>query len=41
VSVCSLDKLASIDIPAARNIRIFGLQADTAPVLAVQVRVLV
>jgi len=41
VSVCSLDKLASIDIPAARNIRIFGLQADTATVLAVKVRVLV
>ncbi|MFB8792834.1 MAG: hypothetical protein U7126_01045 [Microcoleus sp.] len=40
MSLCSLDKLASIGIPAARNIRIFDLQADNAPVLAVQVRVL-
>jgi len=45
VSVCSLDKLASIDIPAGRNSGIFGLLADsvteTAAVLWVKVRVLV
>jgi len=41
VSLCSLDKLASIDIPASRNILIFDLQAENAPVWAVKVRVLV
>lgn len=41
VSVCSLDKLARIDIPAARNMRILCLQAYNLPVLAVKVRVLV
>ena len=43
MSVCSLDKLASIDIPAGKNSGIFGLLAEsvteTAPVLWVKVRV--
>ena len=41
MSVCSLDKLASIDIPAGKNSGIFGLLAEsvteTAPVLWVKV----
>ena len=43
MSVCSLDKLASIDIPAGKNSGIFGLLAEsvteTARVLWVKVRV--
>lgn len=45
MSVCSLDKLASIDIPVGRNSGIFGLlneaMTETAPVLRVKVRVMV
>lgn len=45
MSVCSLDKLASIDIPAGKNSGIFGRLpesvTETAPVLWVTVRVLV
>ncbi|MEG4391321.1 hypothetical protein QUA89_23045 [Microcoleus sp. F10-B4] len=41
MSVCSLDKLANIGIPAAKNSGIFGLLTEsvteTAPVLRVKV----
>lgn len=34
MSVCSLDKLASIDIPAAKNSGIFGLPTDAVSEIA-------
>ncbi|WP_193972416.1 hypothetical protein [Microcoleus sp. LEGE 07076] len=45
MSVCSLDKLASLDISARKNSGIFGLPneavTETAPVLQVKFRLLV